>query len=300
MKNILKSINIIILLSILWASLSCSTGPVRPLNPNDETKNRIEVTPVVKDYVSDVVKPVFDSYPETDKLSALINVSKILTDQNTGINGNSIEPSRYIYYSLLEKIKLGFLVSLRLSNEQKRNVEAWHEKYMKNDPGDVFFGPSAHEIIKYKAAFGCSHYARSFIAVVKALGLADKPEDLRYAVSCVSKNYNEALGNLDEKMTINGHQFVMAKIDSKWIAINTSKSEWTAMPDGFSPDSVTPPINIPVRFESYPNVIFLLRKIGKDYYDDCHDGTLAALMNISRSGDAQDSNFKWDKFEGLE
>ena len=42
----------------------------------------------------------------------------------------------------------------------------------------IFFAPSADDIIKTKAAFGCSHYARSFIAVVKALGLIDNPENL--------------------------------------------------------------------------------------------------------------------------
>ena len=68
------------------------------------------------------------------------------------------------------------------------------------------------------------------------------------------------------------------------------------MPVGFSPDSLSPPQNIPIRFESYPDVTFLLRKIGKDYNDDCNDNSLAALMNISRSGDAQDSNFKWERF----
>jgi hypothetical protein len=101
---------------------------------------------------------------------------------------------------------------------------------------------------------------------------------------------------MDSEMTINGHQFVIAKIDSKWIALNTSKSEWTQLPDGFTPDSIVPPKNIPIRFESYPDVTFLLRKIGKDYNDDCNDNSLAALMNIYRSGDINDPNFKWEEY----
>ena len=298
LKHILKSINITVLLTILFATLSCSTASVQSLKYNDDKENLIEVTPVVKDYVSNVVKPVLDSYPEKDKLSVLIKVSKMLTDEKTGVNKNSIKPSSYIYYNLLEKVKLGFLVSFTMSVEQKRNLKDWHEKYMKKDPADVFFAPSADEITKYKAAFGCSHYARSFIAVVKALGLIDKPEELRYVISSKADDYNKALEKMDSEMTINGHQFVMAKIDSKWIAINTSNSEWIAMPEVFSPDSFIPPKNIPIRFESYPDVTFLLRKIGKDYNDDCNDTSLAALMNISRSGNPQDSNFKWDRFEG--
>jgi hypothetical protein len=132
---------------------------------------------------------------------------------------------------------------------------------------------------------------------VKAFGLIDKPEELRYVISCKADDYNKALEKMDTKMTINGHQFVIAKIDTKWIALNTSKSEFTEMPEGFSPGSLNPPANISIRFESYPDVIFLLRKIGKDYNDDCNDNSLVALMNISRSGEALDSNFKWDRFK---
>lgn len=257
----------------------------------------IEVTPRIREYAINTVKPVLDSYAKRDKLSRLLKTSDILIDSELGIHANEIEPSTFIIYDKLEKLKLGFLITFRLSSEQKKILREWHSKFMPKNPANVFFAPSADDIIKTKAAFGCSHYARSFIAVVKALGLIDKPEDLRYVISSKADNYDKALEKMDGEMTINGHQFVIVKIDSKWIAINTSKSEWTAMPEGFSPDSLSPPKNIPIRFESYPDVTFLLRKIGKDYNDDCNDNSLAALMNISRSGDVQDSNFKWERFE---
>jgi hypothetical protein len=260
----------------------------------------IEVTPSVKYYAINTIRPILDSYTKKDKLSLLLKISKILIDPEIGIHKNRIEPSNYIIYDKLEKLKLGFLITFKLSSEQKTTLKSWHSKFMKKNPADVFFAPSADEIIKTKAAFGCTHYARSFIAVVKALGLIDKPEDLRYVISSKADDYNKALRENDSEATINGHQFVIAKIDSKWIAINTSKSEWTAMPEGFSPDSLIPPKNIPIRFESYPNIIFLLRKIGNDYNDDCNDNSLEALMNISRSGDAQDSNFKWERFVGTD
>jgi hypothetical protein len=246
------------------------------------------------------VKPVLDSYAKRDKLSLLLKISDILIGSELGIHANEIKPSTFIIYDKLEKIKLGFLVAFKLSPEQKEILREWHSKFMHKNPANVFFAPSADEIIKTKAAFGCSHYARSFIAVVKALGLIDKPEDLRYVISSKADDYDKALEKMDSGMTINGHQFVIAKIDSKWIAINTSKSEWTAMPEGFSPDSLNPPKNIPIRFASYPGVTFLLRKIGKNYEDDCNDNSLAACMNISRSGDAQDSNFRWERFAGID
>lgn len=281
---------LLISLSILYPTLSLSQNEV----------SLIEATPRIREYAINTVKPALDCYAKRDKLSLLLKISDILIGSELGIHANEIKPSTFIIYDKLEKIKLGFLVALKLSPEQKEILREWHSKFMHKNPANVFFAPSADEIIKTKAAFGCTHDARSFIAVVKALDLIDKPEDLRYVISSKADDYDKALEKMDSGMTINGHQFVMAKIDSKWIAINTSKSEWTAMPEGFSPDSLSPPKNIPIRFASYPGVTFLLRKIGRNYDEDCNDHSLAALMNISRSGDVQDSNFRWERFAGID
>lgn len=256
----------------------------------------ISVTPAIKAYALNTVKPVLDSYEKKDELSQLLKVSEIITDSKLGVHINAIEPGRFIIYEKLEKLKLGFLYTYGLSSEQKHILKAWHGKFMQTNPADVFFAPSADDIVKTKAAFGCSHYARSFISIVKALGLVKDPEDLRYVISSKADNYNQALENNDKESTINGHQFVIVNIASNWIAINTSKSEWTPMPVGFSPNSVIPPENIPIRFASYPGVTFLLRKIGNNFNDDCNDNSLAALMNIYRSGDVDNPGFLWDRF----
>ncbi|MGA1864879.1 MAG: hypothetical protein ACMUHX_07445 [bacterium] len=262
----------------------------------DKEVSLLKITPDIMDYAIGTVKPVLDSYPKKDKLSLLLKVSDILIDPKTGINVNKINPSDLILFDKFNKLKIGFLITFRLPSEKKQIIKSWHSKFMQENPADVFFALSADEIIRTKTAFGCTHYARAFISVVKALGLIDIPEDLRYVVSCKADDYNNALEKTDSQTTINGHQFVMVKIDSRWIAINTSKSESTAMPEGFSPESVRPPQNIPVRFDSYPDVTFLLRKIGKNYNDDCDDNSLSSLMNISRSGDSQGSDFRWSKF----
>lgn len=262
---------------------------------NDDV-SLLEATPNIIDYAINTVKPVLDSYRKNDKLPLLLKASEILIDPKMGVHTNGVKPSNYIIYDKLDKIKLGFLITFKLSEEQKRTLKSWHSKFMQKNPADVFFAPSADEIIKTRAAFGCSHYARAFIAVVKALGLVDKPEDLRYAISCVADSYNQALAKKDNVATINGHQFVLIKIDSEWISINTSKAEWNEMPEGFSPELIEPPSNIPVRFRSYPEVTFLFRKIGKGYDDDCNDDTLTSLMNIYRSGDVKDSTFKWEMY----
>jgi protein-S-isoprenylcysteine O-methyltransferase Ste14 len=167
---------------------------------------------------------------------------------------------------------------------------------MRHDPADVFFGPSADEIVGTRAAFGCTHYARAFIAVVKALEIISDPKDLRYVISSKADDYNRAMADQDFRATINGHQFVIVRFDSQWIAINTSKGESTPLPAGFDPDSCMPPHNIPMRFSAYPDVVFLLRRIGSDWDDGCGDNSRTALMNISRSGDPESSAFLWESF----
>ena len=248
------------------------------------------------DYAVNTVKPILDVCPEKDKLPLLLKVSEILIDQEIGINLNAVAPMKYMIYNKLEKIHLGFLATFKLSDKQKKIIKNWNSKYMQSMPSNVFFGPSADEIIKTRAAFGCTHYARAFICVVKALGLIENAEDLRYTISCKADNYNEALEKSDSQMTINGHQFVIVKINSRWFAINTSKGEGVLLPEEFSPKAIIPPYNIPIKFKSYPNITFLLRKVGQDYNDDCGDDNLISLMNISRSGDAVQSEFKWQKF----
>ena len=261
-----------------------------------ETGSLIEVTPAVKEYAFNVVKPILDSYDRKDELSQLLKVSERITDPELGVQTNAIKPSKFIIYDKLEILKLGILYTLNLTSEQKQLLKNWRSKFMQSNPADVFFAPSADDIIKTKAAFGCSHYARSFMAVVKALDLVTNLKDLRYAISSKSDTYNQALIKQDKEMTINGHQFVIVKISNKWIALNTSKAEWVQLPDGFTPESVAPPRNISIRFPAYPEVTFLFRKIGKDMNDDCGDNSFTALMNIYRSGDKKYPDFKWDKY----
>ena len=288
MNNV--SINQICLFVLI--SLSCFI----PSPAFSEDASLIAVTPAIEAYAFNVIKPVLESYCKKDTLSQLLKVSQIITDSELGVQTNAIEPSKFIIYDKLENLRLGFLYTLNLSSEKKQILKNWRSKFMQSNPADVFFAPSADDIIKTKTAFGCSHYARSFIAVVKALHLVVNLEDIRYTISSKSDNYNQALDKRDKELTINGHQFVIIKIAGKWIALNTSKSEWTQLPDGFTPDSVVPPKNISVRFASYPEVTFLFRKIGKDFNDDCNDSSLIALMNIYRSGDANNPDFKWEKY----
>lgn len=266
----------------------------------EEKDSLLAVTTNVMDYSITTVRPILDSSRNKDTLSLLLKVVEVLRDPIDGVDLNQVNPQHFFMYDKLQKTLPDFVSGMFLltfPHEKKSILRDWHSKYMGENPADVFFAPSAGDIIEKRAAFGCTHYARTFIAVAKALHLVEKPEDLRYVVSSKADDYNNALQTRDYNMTINGHQFAMVKIDSKWIAINTSKGEIAALPEGFSPDALTPPLNIPIQFDSYPDdLVFLLRKIGKNYNDDCGDDSLAALMNISRSGDPQNEYFAWEQF----
>ncbi len=257
----------------------------------------LAVTPIVAEYSIATVYPLLEPGAGRDTLTQLLMVSNILADPTNGIGIHRMDPGRYMVYDKLSNVGLGFLSTAGLSPAQKNVLRLWHKRYMQDNPADVFFAPSADEIIKSRAAFGCTHYARAFMAVVKALGLITRPDDLRYVISSKADDYNRALERKDYRATINGHQFVMVRIGSRWIAINTSKGESTEMAPDFSPDSCTPPHNTPIRFQAYPDVVFLIRRIGTDWNDDCRDNSLSSLMNISRSGKPDDPSFLWDRFD---
>ena len=254
------------------------------------------VTPKVEQYSRTTVLPRLNEKRDRDVLKQLLLVSKTLTDPQDGVSINKMAPGKFMVYHMLSNAGLGAVSTIGLSPVKKQTLRRWSKKYMRANPADVFFAPSADEIISTRAAFGCTHYARAFMAVVKSLGLISRQEDLRYVIASKADDYNRALENQDVHATINGHQFVIVKIDSRWNAINTSKGESAPLPAGFDPDSCVPPHNIPIRFQAYPDVVFLFRKIGADWDDGCGDNSLSALMNISRSGDPENPAFLWEAF----
>ncbi len=286
--------NIAICIAMLLLSGCASSSKNETLSAQDEP--RLAVTPEVKRYASTTVLPRLDDKRDHDSLAQLILVSKTLIDPKDGVSINKMEPGKFMVYNMLSKVGLGAVSTIGLSPVQKQTLGRWRTKYMQTNPADVFFAPSGDEIIRTRAAFGCTHYARAFMAVVKALGLIGRSEDLRYVISSKADDYNRALENQDVGATINGHQYVIARIDSRWIAINTSKGESAPLPAGFNPNDCVPPRNIPVRFQSYPDIVFLLRRIGADWDDGCGDNSLSALMNISRSGAPDNSDFLWEAF----
>jgi len=206
--------NVFLLFLYLAFALTATYSAAAVSSANEtakETESRLAVTPGIMEYAVNTVKPILDASPDKDRLSLLLKVVDILRDPKTGIDSNQIAPDNYFIYHFLDKVKLGFLYTWKFSSDQKEMLQRWHAKYMKDNPADVFFAPSADEIIKSRAGFGCTHFARAFIAVVKALGLVEKPEDLRYVISSKADDYNRALEKEAREMTINGHQTSAAR-----------------------------------------------------------------------------------------
>ncbi len=280
-----------VLLLLVGCLSPCKHGAI-----SEQDAPLLAVTPEVARYSEEVVSPRLRAASDQDDLAQLLLVSKTLIDPRDGISVNMMPPGKFMSYNMLSKFGLGVLSMIGLSPAQKQTLCRWRCKYMQDHPADVFFAPSADEIIRMRAAFGCTHYARAFIAVVKALGLVREPGDLRYVISSKSDDYDRALAEHDLGATINGHQFVIVRIGSRWIAINTSKGESIPLPTGFDPDSCIPPRNISIQFPAYPDITFLIRRIGADWDDGCGDNSLSALMNISRSGDPDNPSFLWEAF----
>ena len=295
MKSIGKIKKLTLICIVILLLVSCSSSR-RDGAFSQSREPLLAVTPNIDHYASMAIVPHLTDKRGQDTLAQLLLVSETLINLQDGVSVNKINPGRFMVYNVLSKVGLGMLSTIGLSPVQKQILRRWHKKYMYADPADVFFAPSADEIIGTRAAFGCTHYARAFIATVKALGLISRPEDVRYVISSRADDYNRSLKNRDFDATINGHQFVIVRIESEWIAINTSTARSTPLPAGFEPDAVAPPHNIPIRFPTRPHIVYVLRRTGTDWDDGCEDRSLSALMNISRSGNPDNSAFRWEAF----
>ena len=260
----------------------------------------LAVTETIYNYSNDVILKKINGEP--DDLSKLLKIVSILLDKNAGISASNIAPDDFMKLSFISRqhaVEQDSVLLYILPGTNRETIRVLHNKYMINDPSNIFFGPGADDIIKYKFAFGCSHYARAFISIVKSLHIVQNPKNMRYTVSCNSIDYNNYLDSDNKNnFTINGHQFVILKIKNTWYAINTNRlNDYTVLPRNFSPDMDIYAKNYPITFKAIENKTFLLRKIAKDYNDNCNDNSFNKLMNIYISGSHLSNAAKWKKYE---
>jgi len=260
--------------------------------------NRVTNTSLVDEYADREIRPLLPADANGGDLKVFLLIVNRLMDEKGGISENKILPMDFMKLSLLSQKNIipenaWYLFWLP---EQNRNIiRVLHNTYMLEDASGIFFGPTANDVVKYRFAFGCTHYARVFIAVVKSLNLVDEPGSMRYVVSCEAGGYNDYL-NKKQKM-LNGHQFVIIKIKDCWYAVNTNrKNDYLLLPPDFDPDMNLYERNLPLSFAEIAGKIFLLRKIGKDYNDDCGDFSLRRLKNIYLSGDPHSDTPRWERY----
>ena len=296
--RVIKKICLLIaLLSLLLLPLGANAANDNP----GADQSLLEVTQDVRNYAHNTVKPRLSHIPPNDRLLQFLEIINVLLDLKDGISSSGLSVPDFMGLAQDSGRQIVSPDSELLDDvpdNKREKLRILHNKYMLQQVTGIFFGPSASDIVKYRSAFGCSHYARAFIAIVKALQLIEKPTDIRYVISSKYDDYNKCV-ELEgaDCPTINGHQFVFVKIQENWVALNTNKpNDYVVFSEGFTPDLNLKKTNIPIVFKKLPGIIFLLRKIGKDYSDDCGDSSLAALMNISRSGDANSSELRWDMF----
>ena len=289
--------NKFIVLLLIIIPTSCSLK--HDSNVNDDP-NLLSITETIQNYSNDtILKKIND---EPDYLSKLLKIVSILLDKNLGISTSNIDPNDFMKLSFISRqhaIGQGSILLYMLPNTNRETIRVLHNKYMLQDASCIFFSPTADDVIKYKFAFGCTHYARAFISIVKSLHIVQNPKNMRYAISCNSIDYNNYLVSDDKNnFTINGHQFVIIKIKNKWYAINTNRlNDYTVLPDTFSPDMNIYKKNYPITFKAIEDKTFLLRKIGKDYDDNCNDNSFCKLMNIYISGNHLSNDANWKKYE---
>ena len=237
----------------------------------------VAVTPEIDAYAKSFVVPRLNACTN-DVLARLEAVVDVLVDGKVGVGTLGLGPQDYGRLASAAKgqaVPAGSPLSF-VAAEKREPMRLLFNKYSPM-PG-IFFGPTASDVVKYRMAFGCTHYARAFLAVAKCLELT-KPEDLRYAISVKADEF-EKLAK-DPGKTMNGHQFVIARIGGEWIAINTSrKNDTVKLPASFDPEKPT----VKAAFASYPGVTFLIRKVGRDWNDGCGDDSLERLMGMYRTG----------------
>jgi hypothetical protein len=291
----------ICLISVLLFAQLLPLGAVAANDNANAVNSLLAVTDDVNQYAQSIVKSRISHIPAADRLLQYLEIIKIMLDPKHGISSSGLSVPDYMSLAQDSGQQIVSPDSELLDDlsENKREVLVnLHNKYMLKHVTGIFFGPSASDIIKYRSAFGCTHYARAFIAIVKALNLIENPTELRYVISSKYDDYNKCveLGGIDCP-TINGHQFVFVNIASHWVALNTNKkNDYVVFPKGFTPDINLKKTNIPIVFNKIPGRLFVLRKVGQDYNDDCGDSSLRALMNISRSGDPGSPELNWGKF----
>ncbi|MCK5106969.1 MAG: hypothetical protein KAI33_06210 [Elusimicrobiales bacterium] len=271
-----------------------------------ECPSLLTVSPDIKEYALNISSGFKSDFSIESKIKHII---KYIHGEN-GLNPKVFSPNGFFNLHAAFKGKnikrIGKIKDLpKFKKPDISVIKAYaqiYNKYMVPNAREIVFAPTASDIIKHRMAFGCTHYARAFIAIAKALKLF-KPEDIRYVVSSSHTDYNKACSSkgavYDGPDTINGHQFVLLRYDNSWWFINTSNKIFEKVP---AKNLDYRKQNLTVKFPSYAknkgsgHNILLVRYIGKNFNDGTCDNSFDNLMNISVSGKIDNNVCLWPEY----
>lgn len=265
----------------------------------------LAVTPSIGKYASDIAATFKTGDSAEDKVKAVI----AYMHGKNGIGTANFSPD--IFIRLHTAFKGGKItrpeeaakaIGLPKTGSAARTAyNEIYDKYAVPDFRGVFFAPTASDIIEHRMAFGCTHYARAFIAIAKALKLFS-PADMRYVIASSHKDYGNACpvkSSQASGITINGHQFVLLRYNSHWWFVNTSNKDFEKVPAATLNYLEN---NLIVRFPSYAknsnsgHNMLLVRYIGESYDDGACDNSFDRLMNISASGKIDSDICLWKRY----
>lgn len=169
-----------------------------------------------------------------------------------------------------------------------------HNRYSRYGVSKLFFGPIAEDVIRFKIAFGCSHYSRAILALIRSSGIIPADE-VKYVVAVSTADQLKVCTVNAEEDMANGHQFLLLKLDGKWNYWNTSSPALELIPTKHQSPRML--LNTVVKFASLHKMPdegrVVVRAIEGEDTDPICDGTLAELRNIYRSGKASDPICRW-------
>lgn len=195
------------------------------------------------------------------------------------------------------------------------NIKVYEDVFQKKEinPQDLPFVVSGGEAVKYGIRDGCTTFTKTFIVLAKAAGF----KEIRFVPTGKVIDYNKACPvkgvDRNTEITINGHFFALVKIEDRWALVNCTYYEPYSMDENiryeifFQLDGVdvNPEMleNRILRIPSFqregipspPNKLYVIA-VGKDSDDDLNIENYEALMNMSVSGNRDDSICRYGKF----
>ena len=181
-----------------------------------------------------------------------------------------------------------------VAKEQSELYREMHNRYSRYGLSTLFFGPSAEDVIHFKMAFGCSHFARAILALVRLAKIVPD-DDVKY-IAAVSMPDQEkiCLSNTDDTMA-NGHQFLLIKINDQWKYWNTSAPKLELLPalNWRSWRDQNEIIQFASLFKMPDNGRVAVRAIEENSSAPLCDNSLEKLRNIYRSGNSDDMVCHW-------